>query len=129
MKLKKLIENWTNHGVTVDTGYIELEAGKPFGRYRDVDGDGIPWRTLPGTHPSKGAFFTRGTSRNPQAMYSEAGADYILLDNMTVEQLRTAVMAIGGKCKSEASGGVRLRVDLASLLLVARRSDGHLGRE
>ena len=55
----------------------ELEAGKPFGRYRDVDGDGIPWRTLPGTHPSKGAFFTRGTSRNPQAMYSEAGADYI----------------------------------------------------
>ena len=55
----------------------ELEAGKPFGRYRDVDGDGIPWRTLPGTHPTKGAFFTRGTSRNPQAMYSEAGADYI----------------------------------------------------
>jgi len=55
----------------------ELEAGKPFGRYRDVDGDGIPWRTLPGTHPSKGAFFTRGTSRNPQAMYSEAGPDYI----------------------------------------------------
>jgi 2-oxoglutarate/2-oxoacid ferredoxin oxidoreductase subunit alpha len=55
----------------------ELEAGKPFGRYRDVDGDGIPWRTLPGTHPSRGAFFTRGTSRNPQAMYSEAGPDYI----------------------------------------------------
>ncbi len=55
----------------------ELEAGKPFGRYRDVDGDGIPWRTLPGTHPSKGAFFTRGTTRNPQAMYSEAGPDYI----------------------------------------------------
>jgi 2-oxoglutarate ferredoxin oxidoreductase subunit alpha len=55
----------------------ELEAGKPFGRYRDVDGDGIPWRTRPGTHPSKGAFFTRGTSRNPQAMYSEAGPDYI----------------------------------------------------
>jgi 2-oxoglutarate/2-oxoacid ferredoxin oxidoreductase subunit alpha len=55
----------------------ELDAGKPFGRYRDVDGDGIPWRTLPGTHPSKGAFFTRGTSRNPQAMYSEAGPDYI----------------------------------------------------
>ena len=41
----------------------------------DVDGDGIPWRTLPGTHPSKGAFFTRGTSRNPQAMYSEANLE------------------------------------------------------
>src|SRR5512143_978022 len=37
----------------------ELEAGRDFGRYKDVDGDGIPWRTLPGTHPSKGSFFTR----------------------------------------------------------------------
>ena len=55
----------------------ELEAGKDFGRYTDVDGDGIPWRTLPGTHPSKGAFFTRGTTRNPYAMYSERGPDYI----------------------------------------------------
>jgi 2-oxoglutarate ferredoxin oxidoreductase subunit alpha len=55
----------------------ELEAGANFGRYKDVDGDGIPWRTLPGTHPSKGAFFTRGTTRDPYARYSEKGADYI----------------------------------------------------
>ncbi len=55
----------------------ELESGKDFGRYKDVDGDGIPWRTIPGTHPSKGAFFTRGTTRNPYAKYSETGADYI----------------------------------------------------
>ena len=41
-----------------------------------MDGDGIPYRTLPGTHPSKGAYFTRGTSRDPYARYSEAGADY-----------------------------------------------------
>ncbi|WP_296491119.1 2-oxoacid:acceptor oxidoreductase subunit alpha [Rhodoferax sp.] len=68
----------------------ELEAGKPFGRYRDVDGDGIPWRTLPGTHPSKGAFFTRGTSRNPQAMYSEAGADYIYNMERLLRKFKTA---------------------------------------
>jgi 2-oxoglutarate ferredoxin oxidoreductase subunit alpha len=55
----------------------ELDAGKEFGRYLDVDGDGIPYRTLPGAHPSKGAYFTRGTSRNPYAGYSEAGADYV----------------------------------------------------
>ncbi|MDP9124173.1 MAG: 2-oxoacid:acceptor oxidoreductase subunit alpha [Pseudomonadota bacterium] len=55
----------------------ELEAGANFGRYKDVDGDGIPWRTLPGTHPTKGAFFTRGTTRDPYARYSEKGADYI----------------------------------------------------
>jgi 2-oxoglutarate/2-oxoacid ferredoxin oxidoreductase subunit alpha len=58
----------------------ELEAGKEFGRYLDVDGDGIPYRTLPGTHPNKGAYFTRGTSRNRYAKYSEEGHDYV--DNM-----------------------------------------------
>ncbi len=60
--------------------FEELEAGKEFGRYLDVDGDGIPYRTLPGTHPTKGAYFTRGTSRNRYAKYSEEGVDYV--DNM-----------------------------------------------
>ena len=60
--------------------FEELEAGKEFGRYLDVDGDGIPFRTLPGTHPNKGAYFTRGTSRNRYAKYSEEGHDYV--DNM-----------------------------------------------
>jgi 2-oxoglutarate ferredoxin oxidoreductase subunit alpha len=54
-----------------------LEAGRDFGRYKDVDGDGIPWRTLPGTHPSKGAYFTRGTTRDEYARYSETGPDYL----------------------------------------------------
>jgi 2-oxoglutarate/2-oxoacid ferredoxin oxidoreductase subunit alpha len=53
-----------------------LDAGKEFGRYLDVDGDGIPFRTYPGTHPSKGGYFTRGTSKNAYAIYSEAGPDY-----------------------------------------------------
>jgi 2-oxoglutarate ferredoxin oxidoreductase subunit alpha len=55
----------------------QLEAGVPFGRYRDVDGDGIPYRTLPGTHPARGSFFTRGTSKNRDARYSERGDDYV----------------------------------------------------
>jgi 2-oxoglutarate ferredoxin oxidoreductase subunit alpha len=58
----------------------DLEAGKLFGRYLDVDNDGITYRTLPGTHPTKGAFFTRGTSKNRMARYSEEGVDY--RDNM-----------------------------------------------
>ncbi len=57
--------------------FAELEAGDPFGRYRDVDGDGIPRRTLPGVHPSRGAYFTRGTSRDPDARYSEDGPVYV----------------------------------------------------
>src|SRR6266851_4749599 len=58
----------------------ELDAGKDFGRYLDVDGDGIPYRTYPGTHPTRGAFFTRGTSKDRYAKYSEEGAVYV--DNM-----------------------------------------------
>ncbi len=57
--------------------YDELEAGKVFGRYLDVDGDGIPYRTLPGVHPDRGAYFTRGTSRDPYARYSEEGSVYV----------------------------------------------------
>ncbi len=58
----------------------DLEAAEAFGRYTDLDGDGIAFRTYPGTHPTKGAFFTRGTSRNRAAGYSEKGVDY--QDNM-----------------------------------------------
>jgi 2-oxoglutarate ferredoxin oxidoreductase subunit alpha len=58
----------------------ELDAGKEFGRYLDVDGDGIPYRTLPGAHPTRGAYFTRGTTKDRYARYSEAGPDY--MDNM-----------------------------------------------
>jgi 2-oxoglutarate ferredoxin oxidoreductase subunit alpha len=55
----------------------ELESGKDFGRYLDVDGDGIPFRTYPGTHPTKGGYFTRGTTKDRYARYSEAGPDYV----------------------------------------------------
>jgi 2-oxoglutarate ferredoxin oxidoreductase subunit alpha len=57
-----------------------LDEAREFGRYLDVDGDGVPFRTYPGTHPNKGAFFTRGTSRDRYAKYSESGAVYV--DNM-----------------------------------------------
>ncbi|MGN6463775.1 MAG: 2-oxoacid:acceptor oxidoreductase subunit alpha [Pseudolabrys sp.] len=58
----------------------ELDSGRDFGRYLDVDGDGIPYRTYPGTHPTKGSFFTRGTSRDRYARYTEEGPPYV--DNM-----------------------------------------------
>jgi 2-oxoglutarate ferredoxin oxidoreductase subunit alpha len=54
-----------------------LDAGKEFGRYLDVDGDGIPFRTYPGTHPARGAYFTRGTTKDRYARYSEEGPVYV----------------------------------------------------
>ncbi len=83
---------------TYDRGKVmtaeELEAGKDFGRYKDVDGDGIPWRTLPGTHPTKGAFFTRGTTRNPYAQYSERGPDYIYNMERLLKKFQTAATLV-----------------------------------
>ena len=51
----------------------DLENLDTYGRYLDVDGDGIPYRTYPGTHPNKGAYFTRGTSHDENARYTEDG--------------------------------------------------------
>ncbi len=72
----------------------ELEAGRDFGRYKDVDGDGIPWRTLPATHRDKGAYFTRGTSRNPYAIYSEAGPDYLYNVHRLLKKFATAATLV-----------------------------------
>ena len=72
----------------------ELEAGKDFGRYKDVDGDGIPWRTLPGTHATKGSYFTRGTTRDPYARYSERGPDYIYNMERLLRKFKTAAAMV-----------------------------------
>ena len=49
---------------------------KKWGRYLDIDKDGICYRTLPGAHPEKGAYTTRGTSHNEYAAYTEGSAAY-----------------------------------------------------
>src|SRR5215212_3577272 len=72
----------------------ELEAGKEFARYKDLDGDGIPYRTLPGTHETKGAYFTRGTSRDPYARYSERGPDYIYNVERLLKKFATAATLV-----------------------------------
>lgn len=63
-----------NRGKVLDAQ--QLEELPRFGRYLDVDGDGITYRTIPGTHPTKGSFFTRGTSRDEYAAYTEDGSVY-----------------------------------------------------
>ncbi len=55
----------------------QLDNIDKFGRYLDIDDDGITWRTYPGTHKTKGSFFTRGTSRDEFAVYTEEGSAYV----------------------------------------------------
>jgi 2-oxoglutarate ferredoxin oxidoreductase subunit alpha len=64
-------------------GLEEIQKLEKFHRYLDVDGDGIPWRTLPGVHP-KGAYFTRGSGHTQYGAYTEDSAEYqIVLDRLT----------------------------------------------
>jgi 2-oxoglutarate/2-oxoacid ferredoxin oxidoreductase subunit alpha len=61
----------------------EIAKLDKFHRYLDVDGDGIPYRTLPGVHP-KGAYFTRGSGHTQYGIYTEDSAEYqIVLDRLT----------------------------------------------
>ena len=97
-----------------DTGKVmtaaELESGKDFGRYKDVDGDGIPWRTIPGTHPSKGAYFTRGSTRDPYARYSERGPDYIYNMERLLKKFKTAADLVPQPLLRSAPGKTPLGV-------------------
>lgn len=88
----------------------QLEAGKEFARYKDVDGDGIPWRTLPGTHASRGAYFTRGTTRDPQARYSEKGEDYVYNVERLLKKFATAATLVPPPVLKAAARKTRLGV-------------------
>ncbi|MFV2033834.1 MAG: 2-oxoacid:acceptor oxidoreductase subunit alpha [Halocynthiibacter sp.] len=68
-------ENRMDRGKVLDAKGLDEAAN--WGRYLDVDGDGICYRTLPGTHPDKGAYFTRGSSKDEMAVYSESSDDYV----------------------------------------------------
>ncbi|HKK08116.1 MAG TPA: 2-oxoacid:acceptor oxidoreductase subunit alpha [Gemmatimonadota bacterium] len=67
----------------------ELEAGVEFRRYADVDGDGIPWRTLPGVHP-RGAYFTRGSGHDSDARYTEDAGPYTEVVDRLLKKHETA---------------------------------------
>ncbi len=86
----------------------ELVAGRVFGRYLDVDGDGIPYRTYPGTHPTKGAYFTRGTSRDEYARYTEDGAAYQRNMDRLVKKFETAKALVPAPIRRNAAVPTRL---------------------
>jgi 2-oxoglutarate ferredoxin oxidoreductase subunit alpha len=68
----------------------DLEQIEEFARYRDVDGDGIPYRTLPGTDHPKAAYFTRGTGHDDAAAYSERPEHYVENMERIARKLETA---------------------------------------
>ncbi len=93
----------------------DLDAGRDFGRYLDVDGDGIPYRTLPGTHPDRGAYFTRGTTRDAYARYSEAGPDYLYNVERLLRKFETAKALVPQPMLRDAARATRFGVHLLRL--------------
>ncbi len=71
----------------------ELEAAKTFHRYVDVDGDGIPYRTLPGVHP-RGAYFVRGSGHNQYGGYTEDAAEYSQVVDRLARKWQTAAQLV-----------------------------------
>jgi 2-oxoglutarate ferredoxin oxidoreductase subunit alpha len=71
----------------------ELDKVKAFYRYLDVDGDGIPYRTYPGTHP-KGAYFTRGSGHNKFGAYTEDDQEYTEVIDRVARKIQGATRAI-----------------------------------
>ncbi len=88
----------------------DLEAGRDFGRYLDVDGDGIPYRTYPATHAKRGAYFTRGTTRDPYARYSEAGPDYMYNVERLLKKFETAKTLVPQPVRRDAGRPTRFGV-------------------
>jgi 2-oxoglutarate/2-oxoacid ferredoxin oxidoreductase subunit alpha len=71
----------------------ELEDVKVFYRYLDADGDGIPYRTLPGVHP-KGAYFTRGSGHNRFGVYTEDADEYVDVMDRIDRKIQHAARAV-----------------------------------
>ncbi len=74
-------------------GAEQLEAAKTFSRYLDVDGDGVPYRTLPGVHP-KGAYFTRGSGHNRHGGYTEDAEEYTDVVDRIARKIQNAAGAV-----------------------------------
>jgi 2-oxoglutarate ferredoxin oxidoreductase subunit alpha len=71
----------------------ELESAKSFYRYLDIDGDGVPQRSLPGVHP-KGAFFTRGSGHNKFGAYTEDSDEYQEVLDRVNRKIQNAARAL-----------------------------------
>jgi 2-oxoglutarate ferredoxin oxidoreductase subunit alpha len=72
----------------------DLNKVKEFDRYKDVDGDGIPYRTLPGTKHDLGVYFTRGSGHNENAQYTESSPAYKKVLDRLVKKYETAKLYV-----------------------------------
>ncbi len=104
-----------------DARQVPEIKGKDWGRYQDVDGDAIPYRTLPGTHPTKGAFFTRGTSHDENARYTEDGRIHARVIDRIRRKFDTAA-TLGAEARDQRSATRPARPGSSTSAPTRRRS-------
>jgi len=98
----------------------DLEKAGGFARYKDVDGDGVGYRTLPGTQHPAAAYFARGSGHNEKAQYSERPDDF----ERNMERINKKFETARRLCRAELMGAARRR---SALSLMALRT-GRLSR-
>ena len=87
----------------------DLDRLGGFARYKDVDGDGIGWRTLPGTDHPAAAYFVRGSGHNEKAQYTERPDDYVHNMERLVHKFDTARASVP-KSIETGSGSERVGI-------------------
>ena len=107
------MNDWMIPKLTWDDGYRpdrgkvltpeQLDQVKTFHRYLDTDGDGVPYRTLPGTHP-KGAYFTRGSGHNRYGAYTEDSDEYVDVLDRIDRKIQHAARALPAPLVRTAPG-------------------------
>ena len=113
------MNDWMVDELTWDDAYVpdrgkvlsedDLAKMESFSRYLDVDGDHIPYRTLPGTDP-KGAYFLRGSGHNKHARYTELGHEYQEVVDRLHSKWASAKTAVPAPVVIPASGSTRYGV-------------------
>ncbi|MBM3751122.1 MAG: 2-oxoacid:acceptor oxidoreductase subunit alpha [Acidimicrobiia bacterium] len=90
-----------DRGKVLDEAKVR-ELGASWGRYKDIDGDGIPWRSLPDTNTP--AFFTRGSGHNAMAQYTERADDYVNNLDRLAKKFETAKTLVPGPVETAEPG-------------------------
>lgn len=105
------------------------ELGGKWARYMDVDGDGIPWRTLPGTDHPAASYFTRGSGHDEHARYTEKSGDYVRLLERLKKKYETARKGVPKPVVNDAEGAAIGIIAFGSSDIAVREAQVHLSRK
>ena len=97
-----------DRGKVIDAEKLAELGAQNWGRYKDVDGDGVPWRSLPGTELPGAAYFTRGSGHNEYARYTESGDAYVRNVDRLARKFETMREYVPAPVRDDAPNGSKV---------------------